>query len=64
MRIKWGFSVMALLLKNGAVFLHIPKTGGNWVREVLGKLDLIESEIGHKHSDVDRVMINPYLEES
>ena len=52
---------MALLLRNGAVFLHIPKTGGNWVRGVLEKLDLIEGEIGHKHSDVDRVLFEPYF---
>ena len=52
---------MALLLRNGAVFLHIPKTGGNWVREVLEKLDLIECEIGHKHADVDRVLFEPYF---
>ncbi|MCB2167781.1 MAG: sulfotransferase family protein [Deltaproteobacteria bacterium] len=47
---------MALLLKNGSIFLHIPKTGGNWVREILSKLDLVDKEIGHKHADVDRVL--------
>ncbi len=47
---------MALLLKNGSIFLHIPKTGGNWVREILTKLDLVDKEIGHKHADVDRVL--------
>ena len=26
---------MALLLKGGAVFLHVPKTGGRWVGKVL-----------------------------
>jgi len=52
---------MALLLRNGAVFLHIPKTGGNWVRGVLEKLDFIEGEIGHKHLDVDRVLFEPYF---
>lgn len=44
---------MALLLKNGAVFLHVPKTGGNWVTEVLGKMDLVERQVGHKHADYD-----------
>lgn len=46
---------MALLLKNGAIFLHIPKTGGNWVTAVLNDLDLVERELGHKHADLDRL---------
>lgn len=45
--------VMALRLKNGAVFLHVPKTGGNWVTRMLEELDLVELELGHKHCDVD-----------
>jgi len=45
---------MALLLKNGAVFLHVPKTGGTWVKSVLQKLDLIEAPLGHGHSDFER----------
>ncbi|QQE11248.1 hypothetical protein JD969_17390 [Planctomycetota bacterium] len=52
---------MALLLKNNAVFLHIPKTGGNWVRKVLEQQKLIKREIGHKHCDIDRVLYDPYL---
>ena len=43
---------MALILKNGAVFLHIPKTGGNWVTRILEELDLIDTEVPHKHADV------------
>ena len=45
---------MAFLLKNGAVFLHIPKTGGTWIKHVLEDLDLIEAPLGHQHSDWDR----------
>jgi hypothetical protein len=45
---------MALLLKNGAVFLHIPKTGGTWIRKVLEDLDLVAGPLGHGHSDLDR----------
>jgi hypothetical protein len=45
---------MALLLKSGDVFLHIPKTGGNWVTKVLYEQDLVAYSLGHKHSDVDR----------
>lgn len=46
---------MALVLKNGAIFLHIPKTGGNFITEILEKCDVVDSAIGHKHCDVDRL---------
>jgi hypothetical protein len=42
---------MAFLLKNGAVFLHIPKTGGTWIKHALEDLDLIEAPLGHQHAD-------------
>jgi len=45
---------MAFLLRNGAVFLHIPKTGGTWIKQVLQELDLIQAPLGHQHSDWDR----------
>ncbi len=45
---------MAFLLKNGAVFLHVPKTGGTWIKEVLKQLDLIQAPLGHQHSDWER----------
>ncbi|GAB4168770.1 MAG: hypothetical protein OHK0026_07030 [Rhodocyclaceae bacterium] len=47
---------MALILRTGAIFLHVPKTGGTWVAQVLCELGLVEGEIGHKHADVDRVL--------
>ena len=47
---------MALILKNGSIFLHIPKTGGNWVTHVLRKMNLIHSEVGQKHSDAARTI--------
>lgn len=47
---------MAIVLKGGAVFLHIPKTGGSWVTRILEEFDLIEGRIGHKHADADRVL--------
>lgn len=47
---------MAIVLKGGAIFLHIPKTGGSWVTRVLQQLDLIEGRIGHMHADADRLM--------
>ena len=45
---------MALLLKNGAVFLHVPKTGGCFVQKVLRYLDLVGRPIGD-HNSHDRV---------
>src|SRR5690349_19299268 len=47
---------MALLLKGGAVFLHIPKTGGRWVGKVLTAAGLVESNLGHMHADAERVL--------
>lgn len=48
---------MALLLKNNAVFLHIPKTGGNWVTDVLRNEGLVVDELGmHKHIDMQRLL--------
>ena len=44
---------MALVLKNGAVFLHVPKTGGNWITAILEDLGLVDRSIAHKHADID-----------
>ncbi len=49
---------MTILLKNGAVFLHIPKTGGIWVHTVLEALDLIQAPLGHEHSDLEHAFWN------
>ena len=46
---------MALLLKNGAIFLHIPKTGGSWVSSVLEDQGLVDRKICHIHADLDEV---------
>ena len=35
---------MPVRLKNGSVFLHIPKTGGTWVKQILVQLDLAERD--------------------
>jgi len=50
---------MAIELKNGAVFLHIPKTGGNWITKILTELDLIERRVDHKHADIDHFFLTP-----
>jgi hypothetical protein len=42
---------MPTILKGNLVFLHIPKTGGTWVKKVLESLDLIiEKDVAHEHS--------------
>lgn len=46
---------MTSLLRNGAVFLHIPKTGGSWVTKVLKHLDLVKTHVGHEHGTFDRI---------
>lgn len=49
---------MAVLLKGGAVFLHVPKTGGSWVHKVLKESGLSVGSFDHKHADFDRVLAN------
>lgn len=46
---------MALILQGGAIFLHIPKTGGSWVTKVLKESGLVAGKIGHKHADIDHL---------
>jgi hypothetical protein len=45
---------MALLIKPNAVFLHIPKTGGSWVRQVLKRFDLVQAPAGKEHATYDQ----------
>jgi hypothetical protein len=49
---------MTLLLKNGAVFLHVPKTGGVWVHTVLERLDLVKAPLGRDHSDLEHAFFD------
>ena len=50
---------MAVILKGGAIFLHVPKTGGNWVTAVLRESDLVAGYIGDKHANADRLLAPP-----
>ena len=43
---------MTTILKNGAVFLHVAKTGGRWVESVLSELDLVDKVVAPRHMDV------------
>ena len=54
---------MAVQLINGAEFLHIPKTGGNWVKSVLEENELISKNVGHAHADYDRNLFRHTLNE-
>jgi len=50
---------MATLLNCGALFLHVPKTGGTWIRHVLRDQELVKMEWPHPHPDLDRVLNLP-----
>ena len=41
---------MALMLRSGAVFLHVPKTGGSWVTRVLEEQGLVARRFEHIHA--------------
>lgn len=47
---------MAVILKNGALFLHIPKTGGTWVTRTLREAGLARCSIGHRHANLDHLL--------
>jgi len=44
---------MAIRLIDGSEFLHVPKTGGMWVAEVLRDQNLIAEHVGHTHAVYD-----------
>ncbi|SIS57531.1 hypothetical protein SAMN05421759_101516 [Roseivivax lentus] len=46
---------MALLLKDDIVYLHIPKTGGNWLTKILSDHDLVVASVSHKHATYDLI---------
>ena len=47
---------MAVILKDGSVFLHIPKTGGTWVTGVLRDLGFARCSIGHRHANWPHIL--------
>ncbi len=51
---------MALVLKNGAVFLHVPKTGGRWVTRILFELGLVRKKVAPKHADIDHFFFKSF----
>lgn len=48
---------MSLRLIDGSEFLHIPKTGGSWVTEVLETNGLVASHVGHMHANSDMNLV-------
>jgi hypothetical protein len=46
---------MAELLRSGAVFIHVPKCGGSWVRAVAKHLGFWRDRVGYKHSTPEHV---------
>lgn len=46
---------MSTLLKCGGLFLHVPKTGGNWVSDVLEANDLVFAHLGGKHAGPEQL---------
>lgn len=47
---------MAIVLKNDVLFLHVPKSGGNWLFHVLRAEGLMLGSISHKHATYDYVL--------
>ena len=52
---------MAIRLTDGSQFIHIPKTGGSWVSEVLHANGLVAEYLGHKHADYDLNLFHPRI---
>jgi hypothetical protein len=46
---------MGAPLRGNVVFLHIPKTGGSWVRHVLRKQGLVKMEFPDTHPEMNRL---------
>ena len=51
---------MALLLKNNTVFLHVPKTGGMWVTQLLYDCGLVKRRLMMRHTSIDGVLYHAY----
>ena len=47
---------MSCLIKNNAIFLHIPKTGGTFFRKIIEDLDLRVFDFGYEHADMERTI--------
>jgi len=47
---------MATLLKCNAIYLHIPKTGGTFLKNLFEKMNLVEFGFSRDHADMERVV--------
>jgi hypothetical protein len=52
-----GQPLMSVRLIDGSEFLHIPKTGGSWVTEVLEACNLVDRHVGHMHANSDMNLV-------
>ena len=46
---------MALALKNDVLYMHIPKTGGTWLTDVLKSQNLVIGNVSGQHASWDRL---------
>jgi hypothetical protein len=46
---------VALILANDILYLHIPKTGGNWMTKILSEQNLVRGRLGSKHATWDAI---------
>jgi hypothetical protein len=49
-------ALMATLLHHNAVFLHVPKTGGTFLRRLFEALDLVRFNFARDHADMERTL--------
>ncbi len=51
---------MSCELTNGAIFLHIPKTGGSWVLTILEEMGLVRRQVGRSpHTAYEHAVLFP-----
>ena len=51
---------MAVILQDGSLFLHIPKTGGIWVTSVLCEAGLLRCSIEHRYANWTHLLAPEY----
>jgi hypothetical protein len=54
---------MAVLLPQ-AIFIHVPKTGGTWIRHVLDAAGLARGELGRAHATPDELRHEPQFRDA
>lgn len=52
---------MAVELVDGSVFIHVPKTGGSWVTEVLQAAGLVKRSLRHIHATPQLLRLHHHI---